>query len=105
MGAHGWHRGTEAAENSLVALHESATCAPALAPPHTHPHPHPHHALTHQAYTPPPPSRPPQVPVPAGEERRDDRRAPKSPYEDSLAALHEIATSPQTYAGAGLIDD
>lgn len=29
---------------------------------------------------------------------------PKSPYEDSLAALHEIATSPNPYAVNGIID-
>jgi len=33
-----------------------------------------------------------------------DTMTPKSPYDDSLAALHEIATSPMSYATNGIID-
>ncbi|KAG1676555.1 hypothetical protein FOA52_000098 [Chlamydomonas sp. UWO 241] len=49
--------------------------------------------------------RPAHIQVPNLEGGMVDASAPKSPYEDSLAALHEIATSPQTYAGGGLIDN
>ncbi len=58
-------------------------------------------AGTDQRGTPPPAKRkrPSSIAVPdrAGALGTADGVTPKSPYEDSLAALHEIATSPSTF--------